>query len=94
MMNSKKLNDLLRAFKSGDYDRLREVKNMVSEEDYQKAVQLFNQYGGMPENEVLNELAQLKESVPNYRELIDKIKPLLDEEQLSKLNKVVNYLDN
>lgn len=93
-MDSKKLNDLLRAFKSGNYERLKEVKNMVSEEDYERAVQLFNQYGGMPENEILNELAQLKKSVPNYKELLEKIRPLLNQEQLSKLNKVADYLED
>lgn len=93
-MNSKKLSEILRAFKSGDYARLQEVKNMVSEDDYQKAVQLFNQYGDQSEDEILDQLAQLKESVPNHEEMIEKIKPLLNKEQLSKLDQVLNYLNN
>lgn len=93
-MNSKKLNELLRAFKSGDYAKLQEVKSMVSEEDYQKAVQLFNQYSDKPEDEILNELAKLKQSVPNHEEMIEKIRPFLNQEQLSKLDKVMDYLNN
>jgi len=93
-MNSKKLNELLRAFKSGDYSRLQEVKSMVSEEDYQKAIELFNQYSDKPEDEILNELSKLKQSVPNHEEMINRIKPFLNEEQLSKLDKVMDYLNN
>ena len=93
-MNSKKLNELLRAFKSGDYGRLQEVKSMVSEEDYQKAVDLFNQYSDKPEDEILNELSKLKGSVPNHEEMINRIKPFLNQEQLSRLDKVMDYLNN
>ncbi len=93
-MDSKKLNDLLRAIKAGDYSRLQEVKSMVSDEDYQKALELFNQYSDKPENELLNELSKLKKSVPNHEEMMNRIKPLLNQEQLSKLNKVMDYLNN
>jgi len=93
-MNSKKLNELLRAFKSGDYSRLQEVKSMVSEEDYQKAVELFTQYSDKPEDEILDELSKLKESVPNHEEMINRIKPFLNQEQLSRLDKVMDYLNN
>jgi len=93
-MNSKKLNELLRAFKSGDYSRLQEVKSMVSEEDYQKAIDLFTQYSDKPEDEILNELSKLKQSVPNHEEMINRIKPFLNEEQLSRLDKVMDYLNN
>jgi len=93
-MNSKKLNELLRAFKSGDYSRLQEVKSMVSEDDYQKAVELFTQYSDKPEDEILDELSKLKESVPNHEEMINRIKPFLNQEQLSRLDKVMDYLNN
>lgn len=93
-MNSKKLNELLRAFKAGDYSRLQEVKSMVSEEDYQKAVDLFNQYSDKPEDEILDELAKLKHSVPNHEEMINRIKPFLNQEQLSRLDKVMDYLNS
>jgi len=93
-MNSKKLNELLRAFKSGDYSRLQEVKSMVSEEDYQKAVELFTQYSDKPEDEILDELSKLKDSVPNHEEMINRIKPFLNQEQLSRLDKVMDYLNN
>jgi len=93
-MNSKKLNELLRAFKSGDYNRLQEVKSMVSDEDYQKAVELFNQYSDKPEDEILDELSKLKHSVPDHEEMINRIKPFLNQEQLSRLDKVMEYLNN
>lgn len=93
-MNPQKLNELLRAFKSGDYKRLQEIKSMVSEEDYQKTVQLFNQYNDKSEDEILNELSQLKESIPNHDEMIEKIKPLLNQEQLSVVDKIIDYLNS
>lgn len=93
-MNSRKLNELLRAFKSGDYSKLQEVKNMVSEEDYERALELFSQYSDKPENEILDELSKLKHSVPNHEEMINRIKPFLNEEQLSRLDQVMNYLNN
>lgn len=93
-MNSKKLNEILRAYKSGDYAKLQEVKSMVSEEEYKRALELFNQYSDKSEDEILGELANLKESVPNHEEMIERIKPLLNEEQLGKLNKVLEYLNN
>ena len=93
-MNSKKLNELLRAYKSGDYNKLQELKNMVSDEEYQKALELFNQYSDKSEDEIMGELAKLKESIPNHEEMIERIKPLLNKEQLSKLDKVLEYLNN
>ncbi len=92
-MDSRKLNELLRAFKSGDYKKLQEVKSMVSDEDYQKALELFNQYSDAPEDPILGELAKLKKSVPNHEEMIERIKPLLNQEQLEKLDKVLEYLN-
>lgn len=93
-MNSKKLNELLRAYKSGDYNKLQEVKSMVSDEEYQRALELFNQYSDKSEDDILRELSKLKETVPNHEEMIERIKPLLNKEQLSKLDKVLEYLDN
>ena len=92
-MVSGKLNEFFRILKPGNYERLQEIKDMVSEEDYQKAVGLFNQYNNKSENEILYELKQLKESVPNHDEIIEKIKPLLNQEQLSKLDEIINYLN-
>lgn len=93
-MNSRKLNELLRAFKSGDYSKLQEIKSMVSEEDYQRAVELFNQYSDKPEDEILQELSKLKKSVPNHEEMINRIKPFLNQEQLERLDKVMDYLNS
>ncbi len=93
-MNSKKLNELLRAYKSGDYNKLQEVKSMVSDEEYQRALELFNQYSDKSEDDILRELSKLKETVPNHEEMIERIKPLLNQEQLSKLDKVLEYLNN
>lgn len=92
-LNSKTLNELLRAFKSKDYSKLEEAKSMVSDEDYKKAVNLFNQYSDKPEDEILDELSKLKHTVPNHKEMVEKIKPFLDKEQLSRLDKVMEYLD-
>lgn len=94
IMDSKKLNELLRAFKSGDYKKLQEVKNMVSEEDYQKAMELFNQYSNVSEEEALAELSRLKHAVPNHEEMVDRIRPLLNKEQLAKLDRVMDYLNS
>ena len=88
-----KLNDLFKTFKPGNYEKFREIRDMVSEEDYQKAVELFNQYNDRPENEILYELKQLKKSIPNHDEIVEKIKPLLNREQLSKLDEIINYLN-
>ncbi|ABR49286.1 hypothetical protein Amet_3147 [Alkaliphilus metalliredigens QYMF] len=92
-MNSKKLNDLLKAARSGDYKKLQEVKEMASEEDYQKAVELFNQYGDKSEEEIMQELGKLRQIVPNQEEIIKSIKPFLNAEQLEKLDRVLNYLE-
>ncbi|MCK9267963.1 MAG: hypothetical protein M0P14_04565 [Alkaliphilus sp.] len=88
-----KLNDLFKTLKPGNYERLQEIKDMVSEEDYQKALELFNKYSDKSEDEILYGLKQLKESVPDHDEIIEKIKPLLNQEQLSKLDEIMNYLN-
>ena len=92
-MISKKLNEFFKALKPGNYGRFQEIKDMVSEEDYQKAVQLFNQYDDKSENEILYELKQLGKSIPDRDEIIEKIKPLLNQEQLSKLDKIIEYFN-
>lgn len=92
-MDSKKLNELIAAAKTGDYSKLEEVKNYVSPEDYQTAIRLFNEYSGKSETEIMKELSKLKGSVPNKQEIIDKIKPFLNEEQKQKLQRVLEYLD-
>lgn len=92
-MNSNNLNELLRAFKSGDYEKLEDVKDIVSPQDYEKAMDLYSQYGNKPETEILSELESLKYSVPNHQAIIENLKPFLNNEQLSKLNKVINFLD-
>ena len=53
----------------------------------------LNQYNNKSEDEILYELKRLKESVPNHDEIIEKIKPLLNQEQLSKLDEIINYLN-
>lgn len=83
----------MEAAKRGDYSKLEEIKNFISEEDYQKALMLFQQYGGKSETEILKELARLKKTVPNQQEIIDKIQPFLNEEQKMKLKRVLEMLD-
>ncbi|WP_026476179.1 hypothetical protein [Alkaliphilus transvaalensis] len=92
-MDQRKISELIEAAKKGDLSKLEEVKNYVSEEDYQKALQLFNQYAGRSEAEIMQELARLKKTVPNQQEIIDKIQPFLNEEQKAKLRKVLEVLD-
>ena len=53
-------------------------------------MELFNQYNDKSEDEILYELKRLKRSVPNHDEIIEKIKPLLNQEQLSKLDEIMN----
>jgi len=89
-----KINEMLKAAKSGDYSKLEEVKNYISDEDYQKALSLFNQYRGKSESEILMELLKLKDTVQNKNEIVQKIQPFLNEEQKIKLQKVLEYLDN
>lgn len=92
-MDQRKLNELIAAAKAGDYAKLEEVKNYISPEDYQTALRLFNEYSGKSEAEILKELAKIKNSVPNQQEIIDKIKPFLNEEQKQKLKRVLEYLE-
>lgn len=92
-MDGMNINDLLQAAKAGDYTKLEEVKNYISEEDYQKALDLFNQYRGKSEMEILMELSKLKDTVPNKEEIIQKIQPFLNEEQRMKLQKILEYLN-
>lgn len=92
-MDQRKLNELMAAAKAGDLSKLEEVKNFISEEDYQKALGLFNEYSGKSEAEILKELAKLKNVVPNQQEIIDKITPFLNEEQKQKLQQVLQYLE-
>lgn len=83
----------MEAAKSGDYSRLEEVKEFISEEDYQKALKLFNQYGHKSEDEILMELSRIKDNVPNKDEIISKLKPFLNAEQKEKLRRVLDYLE-
>ncbi len=92
-MDSRKLSELVAAAKAGDYSKLEEIKNYVSDDDYQKALRLFNEYSGKSEAEIMRELAKLKNAVPNQQEIIDKIIPFLNEEQKQKLQRVLEYLD-
>ncbi len=92
-MDTRKLNELVAAAKAGDYSKLEEIKNYVSDDDYQKALRLFNEYSGKSEAEIMRELAKLKNAVPNQQEIIDKIIPFLNEDQKQKLQRVLEYLD-
>jgi len=92
-MRSKKLNELLEAAKRGDYHKLEEVKDMISDEDYQKALSIFNQYSQKSEKDILKELSRLKKVVPNQQEIINQIIPFLDDEQKLKLNRILEVLD-
>lgn len=92
-MDQKKLNELLEAAKKGDVSKLEEVKDMISEEDYQKALSIFNQYSQKSEEEILKELGRLKKIVPNQEELIQQMMPFLDEEQKAKLDRILEMLD-
>jgi len=92
-MDTRKLNELIAAAKAGDYSKLEEIKNYVSDDDYQKALRLFNEYSGKSEAEIMRELAKLKNVVPNQQEIINKIIPFLNEEQKQKLQRVLEYLD-
>ncbi|MDR5657939.1 hypothetical protein RH915_00395 [Serpentinicella sp. ANB-PHB4] len=93
-MDFKKINELMNAAKRGDYSKLEEVKDMVSEEDYQKAVNLFEEYGQKSEEEIMQELKMLRQFVSNEQEIIERIQPFLNEEQKIKLQKVLETLDN
>lgn len=93
-MDFNKINELMNAAKRGDYSKLEEVKSMVSDEDYQKAVNIFNEYSQKSEEEILRELSMLRKFVKNEQEVIDKIMPFLNEEQKSKLANVLKALDN
>lgn len=93
-MDFKKINELMEAAKKGDYSKLDEAKSMISEEDYQKAVNIFNEYSQKSDEEILKELSKLRRYVNNEQEVIDQIMPFLDEEQKNRLQKVLNALDN
>ncbi|SNS86256.1 hypothetical protein SAMN05446037_102461 [Anaerovirgula multivorans] len=92
-MDQKKLDELLEAAKKGDVSKLEEVKDMISEEDYQKALSIFNQYSQKSEEEILKELGRLKKIVPNQEEIIQQMMPFLDEEQKAKLDRILEMLD-
>lgn len=92
-MKSRKLNELLEAAKRGDYEKLEEVKDMISDEDYEKALNIFNQYTQKSEEDILKELGRLKKIVPNQQEIINQMIPFLDEEQKLKLNRILQVLD-
>ncbi|SET80777.1 hypothetical protein SAMN05660297_03574 [Natronincola peptidivorans] len=93
-MDPKKLNELMEAAKQGDYSKLEEVKDMVSDEDYKKAMKIFNEYSQKSEEEILKELGRLKKIVPNQQEMIEKMIPFLDEEQKAKLDRILEILDD
>lgn len=92
-MDQKKLNELLEAAKQGDISKLEEVKDMISAEDYQKALNIFNQYSQKSEEEIIKELGRLKKFVPNQEEIIQQMMPFLDEEQKAKLDRILQMLD-
>ncbi|MBM7614843.1 hypothetical protein [Alkaliphilus hydrothermalis] len=92
-MDQRKINELLSAAKKGDYSKLEEIKGYVSDEEYQMALQLFQQYAGKSQAEIIKELAKLKKTVPNQQEIIDKIQPFLNDEQKSKLKHLLDILD-
>ncbi|SCY04885.1 hypothetical protein [Alkaliphilus peptidifermentans] len=92
-MDRKKLNELMAAAKSGDYSKLEDVRDLISDDDYQKALSLFNQYSHKSEDEILKELAKLKHTIPNQQEIIDKLQPFLNAEQKEKLQRVLEYLE-
>jgi len=88
------INDLMNAAKRGDYSKLEEVKGMISDEDYEKAVNVFSEYSQKSEEEILKELSRLRRFVKNEQEVIDKIMPFLNEEQKAKLENVLKALNN
>ena len=92
-MDSKKLNEFLIAAKKGDYSKLEGIKSYISKEDFQKALNIYNRYSGSSEEEILKELGKLKKTVPNQQEIVNKIIPFLNEQQKSKLNKVLDMLE-
>ncbi|MGV8145599.1 MAG: hypothetical protein ACLKAK_04500 [Alkaliphilus sp.] len=92
-MDSKKLNEFFMAAKNGDYSKLEEMKSYISEEDYQKALSIYGKYSGKSEEDIIKELVNLKKTVPNQQEIINKIKPFLNEQQKTKLHKVLAMLD-
>jgi len=92
-MDQAKLNELMAALKSGNLAKLEEVKGYMTEEEYDKALSLFREYGGKSEAEIIRELARVRNNVSNQQEIIDKIKPFLNDEQKKKLQKVLQMLD-
>lgn len=92
-MDKKKLNDWLRAAKSGDYAKLEEVKEAIPQDQYEALVNLFNQYSQKPEEELIQELSRIKDSVPNKDEIIQAIKPFLNEEQNRKLENILKIIN-
>ncbi|GAB6086948.1 hypothetical protein [Alkaliphilus crotonatoxidans] len=92
-MDQGKLNELMAAIKAGDFSKVEEIKNYISEEDYQKVLGLFNQYSGKSEAEIIQELQRLKHTVPNQQELVEKLKPFLNDEQKRKLQQVLQILE-
>lgn len=93
-MDQNKLNELFEAAKKGDHSKLEEVKDMISEEDYQKALNIFNQYSQKSEAEILRELKRLKRVVPNQEEIIQQMMPFLDDEQKEKLDRILEALND
>lgn len=59
-MDSKKLNEFFMAAKKGDYSKLEEMKGYISDKDYQKALNIYSQYSGKSEEDIIKELAKLK----------------------------------
>lgn len=93
VVDSRKLNEFFMAAKKGDYSKLDEMKDYISDEDYQKALNIYSKYSGKSEDDIIKELAKLKKTVPNQQEIINKIIPFLNEQQKSKLNKVLEMLE-
>lgn len=91
-MNSKKLSELLDAAKRGDYTKLGELKEMISDADYERAVRLYTEYSHKSEEEILRELAKLKHTIPNQQQILETLSPFLNDEQKQRLDRILDYL--
>lgn len=93
-MKRRQINDMIEAAKKGDYSKLEEAKSMLSKEDYQKALDIFEKYSQKSKEEIISELKRLKQLIPNQDELIQQLLPFLNEEQKSRLDKILEMLED
>lgn len=91
-MNKNKINELLNAAHESGYSKVEDLKELISEDDYEKSINIFNEYSQKSEQEILKELKRLKKIVPNQEEIIQQIMPFLDDEQKLKLDRVLEAL--